>query len=87
MLHQLGPSRLRRCNLFTPLTRPISRPRPLHPKLHYEQDLGVPIDVIDPHNYLLPAETPPLPPEDEAILNWKEETAPANAKTGTACVS
>ena len=41
-------------------------------QLHYERDLGVPIDVIDPRNYLLPKKPVPVPPEDEALLNWRE---------------
>lgn len=41
-------------------------------QLHPERDLGVPIDVIDPRNYLLPKNPPPLAKEDEALLNWRE---------------
>lgn len=41
-------------------------------QLHYERDLGVPIDVIDPRNYLLPKNPIPLPKEDEMLLNWQE---------------
>ncbi|CAM9600578.1 unnamed protein product [Ectocarpus sp. 12 AP-2014] len=49
-------------------------------KLHYERDLGVPIDVIDPRNYLLPKKAVPLPPEDEALLNWREGDGPGSVK-------
>ncbi|CAN0087224.1 unnamed protein product, partial [Hapterophycus canaliculatus] len=49
-------------------------------QLHYERDLGVPIDVIDPRNYLLPKNPVPLPPEDEALLNWREGDGPGSAK-------
>ncbi|CAM9864689.1 unnamed protein product, partial [Sphacelaria rigidula] len=49
-------------------------------KLHYERDLGVPIDVIDPKNYLLPRNPPPLAPEDEALLNWREGDGHASGK-------
>lgn len=41
-------------------------------QLHYERDLGVPIDIIDSRNYLLPKNPVPLPKEDEALLNWRE---------------
>ncbi|CAN0333197.1 unnamed protein product, partial [Ectocarpus sp. 8 AP-2014] len=49
-------------------------------QLHYERDLGVPIDVIDPRNYLLPKKAVPLPPEDEALLNWREGDGPGSVK-------
>lgn len=42
-------------------------------QLHYERDLGVPIDVIDPRNYLLPRDPPQLAPADRALLDWKDE--------------
>lgn len=48
-------------------------------QLHYERDLGVPIDVIDPRNYLLPKNPVPLPPEDEALLNWREGDGPGSS--------
>ena len=44
----------------------------LRVQLHPERDLGVPIDVIDPRNYLLPKNPPPLAKEDEALLNWRD---------------
>ncbi len=55
------------------------------PQLHYERDLGVPIDVIDPRNYLLPKNPVPLPPEDEALLNWRE--GEGDGPGSGACVS
>lgn len=51
-----------------------------HGQLHYERDLGVPIDVIDPRNYLLPKKAVPLPPEDEALLNWREGDGPGSGE-------
>lgn len=32
----------------------------------------MPIDVIDPRNYLLPRKPPPVAPEDMALLKWKD---------------
>ncbi|CAM9782110.1 unnamed protein product [Ascophyllum nodosum] len=47
--------------------------------LHYERDLGVPIDIIDPRNYILPKNPVPLPKEDEALLNWGDGDVPTNS--------
>ena len=48
-------------------------------QLHYERDLGVPIDIIDPRNYILPKNPVPLPKEDEALLNWGDGDVPTNS--------
>lgn len=39
----------------------------------------MPIDIIDSKNYLLPKNPVPLPKEDEALLNWREDD---NSSTG-----
>mmetsp|Transcript_29471 Transcript_29471/g.38119 ORF Transcript_29471/g.38119 Transcript_29471/m.38119 type:complete len:500 (+) Transcript_29471:55-1554(+) len=44
-------------------------------KLHCERNLGVPIDIIDPSNYLVPTRPQELAEEDQALLDWKVDTA------------
>lgn len=52
------------------------------PKLYPEQDLGIPLDLLDLSVYKVPDVCPPLDPEDEELLRDDEEATPVKKEGG-----